>query len=228
MQKGTSRNTTVDAMTPTQSRSRYSLSTAEIAAATSKGTAKMGAMSSIPAKFRRASREKDSVLPGCTSTVPLQVGAYRIEEADRVPQPLEAAKNRMGCRSASTEEAMQSSAIRWRDWLVGDQIVLDRRHEGLFVGRAERFDAMLTTCPIRGPHRLDHEEQVPRIDGSQDRLFEIGHQFRLSYLTKRSPFVALLRRARNINRKCPKNPDGFRSFRDVPLKFSQLKRTCLR
>jgi hypothetical protein len=26
---------------------------------------------------------------------------------------------------------------------------------------------------------------VPRIDGSQDRLFEIGHQFRLSYLILR-------------------------------------------
>jgi hypothetical protein len=136
----------------------------------------------------------------------------------------------MGRPSGSTEETIQSSAIRWRDRLVGDQIMLDRRHEGLFVGRAERLDAMLTTCPIRGPHRLDHEEQVPRIDGSQDRLFEIGHQFRLSYLnlTKRSPFVALLTRARNINRKCPKNPDGFRSVRGIPLKFSQLKRTCLR
>jgi hypothetical protein len=90
----------------------YPLSTAEIATTTSKGTPKIAATRSIPAKFRRVSRVKDSVSTGRTSTVLLQRRAYRVEEADRIPQPLEAAKNGVGRASGSAEQAMQSTGIR--------------------------------------------------------------------------------------------------------------------
>jgi hypothetical protein len=69
MQRGTSRNIVTNAMALTRSRSRCPASPIEIATATNKGTTKMAVTSSIPAKFRRTSREKDSVSSGCTSTV---------------------------------------------------------------------------------------------------------------------------------------------------------------
>jgi hypothetical protein len=69
MQSGTRINIAVEAIAQIQPRSRYPANAAEIATATSKGTTKISVTSSVPAKFRSASREKDSVLTGFMSTV---------------------------------------------------------------------------------------------------------------------------------------------------------------